>query len=241
MSCTTSSGEVPLAGQVEDGRARVRAGQDKGAWISSPLSRVTPLTRPALHVDRVHRRAVRIVAPEASALRAIAIEMAPMPPRTWPHSPLTPSSSPSAWWSRLYAVPGVRGPAQTPTTPVEAQAPLRTSDSNHSSSRSPTDIVITRNSSSTSRRESSRAARLAKEREQVAGALRAERGRRPQHQRAQEAGHPREHLLELRVARGVARREPGDRLARPLSVVEEEDRDAVGRDRPKAGSSGIGW
>ena len=125
-----------------------------GARICSPLSSVTPVARPfSTSIERTGAP-VRIVAPEASALRAIAIEIAPMPPRTWPHRPLTPSSSPRAWWSRLYAVPGVRGPAHTPTTPVEAHAPLRTSDSNHSSSRSPTDIVITRNSSSTSRRAS---------------------------------------------------------------------------------------
>jgi hypothetical protein len=63
---------------------------------------------------------VRIVRPAARALAAMRLEIAPMPPRTWPQAPLTPSSSPSAWWSRLYAVPGVRGPAHTPTTPVEA-------------------------------------------------------------------------------------------------------------------------
>jgi hypothetical protein len=41
-------------------------------------------------------------------------------------------------------VPGVRGPAHTPTTPVEAIEPFSRSSSNQSSSRSPTDIVITR-------------------------------------------------------------------------------------------------
>ena len=38
-------------------------------------------------------------------------------------------------------MPGVRGPAQTPTTPLEAIEPLSASCSNQSSSRSPTDIV----------------------------------------------------------------------------------------------------
>jgi hypothetical protein len=49
----------------------------------------------------------------------------------------------------LYAVPGVRGPAHTPTTPVEARQPLIASSSNHSSRRSPTDNVMSRNSSRT--------------------------------------------------------------------------------------------
>ena len=45
----------------------------------------------------------------------------------------------------------MRGPAQTPTTPVEAIEPLSPSSSKWSSSRSPTDIVNMRISSATSR------------------------------------------------------------------------------------------
>ena len=115
-----------------------------GARSSSPLSSVTPTVWPSItSIDRT-AAPVRMTAPADSADRAIAIEIAPMPPFTCPHSPGTPSISPSSWWSRLYAVPGVRGPAHTPTTPVEAIAPLKASCSNQSSSRSPTDIVITR-------------------------------------------------------------------------------------------------
>ncbi len=44
------------------------------------------------------------------------------------------------------------GPAQTPTTPLDAYAPLSSSVSKKSSSRSPTDIVISRMMSVTSRR-----------------------------------------------------------------------------------------
>ena len=95
-----------------------------GARSSSPVSSVTPTVWPSdIDVDRPHGAPVRIDGPAASALRAIAIEIAPMPPFTWPHSPGTPSISPSSWWSRLYAVPGVRGPAHTPTTPVDAMRP----------------------------------------------------------------------------------------------------------------------
>ena len=72
-----------------------------GAKISSPVSSVTPTVRPPDTSIDLTDAPVRIVAPEASALRAIAIEIAPIPPRTWPHSPLTPSISPSSWWSRL--------------------------------------------------------------------------------------------------------------------------------------------
>jgi hypothetical protein len=113
---------------------------------------VTPATRPPRTSIEPTWASVRIAAPAARALAAIDSEIAPIPPRTWPHDPATPSSPPSQWWSRLYAVPGVRGPAHTPTTPVVASAPLIASELNHSSSSSPTGIVITRYSSCTSRR-----------------------------------------------------------------------------------------
>ena len=44
---------------------------------------------------------VRILAPKARAEDAIASEIAPIPPLTWPQAPPTPSSSPSSWCSRL--------------------------------------------------------------------------------------------------------------------------------------------
>jgi hypothetical protein len=72
-----------------------------GAWISSPLSSVTPVTRPSrMSIDRTGAL-VRMVAPRLCALRAIASEIAPIPPLTWPQAPGTPFSSPSAWCSRL--------------------------------------------------------------------------------------------------------------------------------------------
>ena len=48
----------------------------------------------------------------------------------------------------------MRGPAQTPTTPLDAKLPFIASFSNQSSSRSPTDIVIMRKVSARSRRRS---------------------------------------------------------------------------------------
>ena len=115
---------------------------------------MTPTARPLEISIEATSAPVRITAPAASAERASAWLIAPMPPITCPQAPGTPSSSPSAWWRRLYAVPGLRGPAQTPTTPVEAIEPLRPSSSKCSSSRSPTERVKTRISSAISRRPS---------------------------------------------------------------------------------------
>ena len=67
-----------------------------GASICSPESSVTPVVRPSRTSIERTSALVRMVAPDASALRAIASEIPPMPPFTWPHSPLTPLSSPSA-------------------------------------------------------------------------------------------------------------------------------------------------
>ena len=72
-----------------------------GARISSPSARVTPTTRPSRTSIEATGALVRISAPAASAERAIAWLIAPMPPITWPQPPEIPSISPSAWWSRL--------------------------------------------------------------------------------------------------------------------------------------------
>ena len=72
-----------------------------GAFIVSPLTSVTPVTRPPSTSIEATGAPVRILAPAARALAAIASEIAPMPPRTWPHAPCTPSTSPSAWCRRL--------------------------------------------------------------------------------------------------------------------------------------------
>ena len=72
-----------------------------GAYSTSPLSSVTPTVRPPLTSIERTEAPVRMTAPADSAERAIAIEIAPMPPLTCPHRPGTPSISPSSWWSRL--------------------------------------------------------------------------------------------------------------------------------------------
>ncbi len=110
-------GQVLLADEVEHRGLRVRAGEhDRGVQLLAVGQR--DAGDAAVHdVDRDHRRVDPDDRPERPRAAAIASEIAPIPPLTWPHAPPTPSSSPSSWWSRLYAVPGVRGPAHTPTTP----------------------------------------------------------------------------------------------------------------------------
>ena len=72
-----------------------------GARSCSPEASVTPTTRsPSMSIEATSA-SVRISAPAARAEAAIASEIAPMPPITWPQAPLIPFSSPSAWWSRL--------------------------------------------------------------------------------------------------------------------------------------------
>ena len=72
-----------------------------GAVWTVPSASVTPVTRPPDESIEATSASVWIVAPVERALEAIASEMAPMPPITWPHEPTLPSSSPSAWWRRL--------------------------------------------------------------------------------------------------------------------------------------------
>ena len=101
MSSTTSSGKCSRADHVEHRRLRVRAGHDdRGEDLLTGVERDPDGVAADTSIDRTDAP-VRMVAPDASALRAIAIEIAPMPPLTWPHSPFTPSISPSSWWSRL--------------------------------------------------------------------------------------------------------------------------------------------
>jgi hypothetical protein len=82
MSRTTSSGKCspPVSPRTVVRGCVPEA--TSGARISSPLSSVTPLTRPPdTSIERTPAP-VRIVAPADSALRAIACEIAPMPPFT---------------------------------------------------------------------------------------------------------------------------------------------------------------
>ncbi len=73
------------------GRARSSSGGRRrrrpGRATARPMSSVTPLTRPPLTSIEATAASVRITAPDARALAAIDSEIAPMPPRTWPHSP----------------------------------------------------------------------------------------------------------------------------------------------------------
>ena len=122
-------------------------------------------------------------------------------------------------------MPGVRGPAHTPTTPVEAIEPFSPSCSNQSSSRSATDIVKMRTRSWTSRRPSPAARAPSRSSdEQVGRVARPERRRLAQHHRAQERGGAVEQVLEALVDLAVAFRERRDRGGGARRLVEEEDR-----------------
>ena len=67
---------------------------------------------------------MRITAPRLRAESAMAFETAPMPPRTNPHNPRWPFTPPMQWCSRIYAVPGERGPPLAPITPSVASVTL---------------------------------------------------------------------------------------------------------------------
>ena len=105
--------------------------------------------------------------------------MPPIPPLTWPHSPLTPVELPERVVEQV--VGGARRARAGPDADHARRrnAPFMASDSNHSSSRSPTDMVITRNEvEHLAWVQPGRAAGLTQLGEQVAGPLGAERGRR---------------------------------------------------------------
>ncbi len=72
-----------------------------GALKRVPSASVTPVTSPPTESIEATSASVRISAPAARALEAIASLIAPIPPITWPQEPTLPSSSPSAWWRRL--------------------------------------------------------------------------------------------------------------------------------------------
>ena len=107
------------------------------AKSSSPSSRTTPVARPEWIVIPAH---VRLRAHEhAVGLRRfrMAVVTLPMPPSGNPHDPMGPSPTlPMLWCAITYAVPGDRGPAHVPMTPLTDKTPLRASDSKWSSRRS---------------------------------------------------------------------------------------------------------
>jgi hypothetical protein len=65
-----------------------------GASISSPPSSTTPVVRPSFTLMRSMEAAVRTSTPASWAAAAMAMEMAPVPPREKPHDRNTPSISP---------------------------------------------------------------------------------------------------------------------------------------------------
>ncbi len=63
-------------------------------WISVPSCSTTPRVEPSFTRIFATSALVRISAPFSRAAAAIELLMPPMPPRTYPHTPRTPSHSP---------------------------------------------------------------------------------------------------------------------------------------------------
>ena len=129
-------------------------------------------------------------------------------------------------------MPGVFGPAQTPTTPVEAIEPLIASCSKYSSSMSATDIVNMRTSSWTSRRERPAARAPSRARpsrspgffEPSAGGSRSSIG-------PEEVGDAEEAVFEGLEVVGVVGVDRADRGGGGARVVVEDDRAVRGERR----------
>ena len=102
-----------------------------GASIDSPLSSVTPVTRPSRVRMRATSAPVLTWAPNIRAARARAPDTAPIPPRGNPQA-----DSPMWWCSITYAVPADRGPAHVPITPETDSRPRIASLSKYPSARS---------------------------------------------------------------------------------------------------------
>ncbi len=116
-----------------------------GAAISVPSASTTPVTAPARVLMRATAASVRMSTPNERAAAASAWVTPPMPPRGKPHAPMCPSPmSPTWWWAMTYAVPGLRGPAQVPMTPLTESTPFMASDSKWSSTMSAMLSVISR-------------------------------------------------------------------------------------------------
>src|SRR5437899_2776611 len=88
-----------------------------------PSASSTPTARPFRTRIRRTVELVRMSAPKARAARAIASEIAPIPPRIQPHAPFKPPTSVSVWCPRTNAVPGDDGRTSNPGNRVCPWAP----------------------------------------------------------------------------------------------------------------------
>ena len=101
MSLADLVGEVLGADEVEDGRAWVRAGDhDRTEQLLAGVER-HPGRPSAAHVYRANGGIKTDLGAMGLRTARERRAYAPMPPRTWPHAPATPFSSPSSWCSRL--------------------------------------------------------------------------------------------------------------------------------------------
>ena len=214
-----------------------------GARISSPSARVTPTTRPSRTSIEATGAPVRISAPAASAERAIAWLIAPMPP-----DHLAPAArDPVDLAERVVeqVVGGARraragpdadhaGRGDRALEPLVLEPVVEQVGDRH---REDADQVV-----DVATAEPGRARTLAQQGDQIARVMRAEGRRLAQHHRPQERRGAVEQVLEALVHLAVALREGSDRGRRAGRLVEEEDRPfgaerrigRVERDRPIA-------
>ena len=145
---TKSAGSSRAVDALQERDLRVRRGDhDVGAAAPRPTrASTTPVAGPSRTSMRATAASVRTVDAERRAPRRAAPAVtAPMPPSGKPHEPSWPSpTSPILWCAITYAVPGERGPAQVPMTPLTDEHAVHRGDSKYSSSRSAMLIVNSR-------------------------------------------------------------------------------------------------
>ena len=123
------------------------------AWISSPSARTTPVARPPRIAIRATVVPVRIAAPASRAASAIRAVTTPIPPGTKPQPRPPPEPPDAASCSRLYAVPGVDGPARVLLIDSQPSADFTMSFSKCSSRKRFADVANRNAASSRSRRD----------------------------------------------------------------------------------------
>jgi hypothetical protein len=99
ISATKSGGSAPGSSSRRNEICGWAVVTTVPAATSSPLARVTPVTRPPLTRILATSAPVRISAPDERAAAASAAVTPPMPPRGKPQAPACPSSPPIWWWS----------------------------------------------------------------------------------------------------------------------------------------------
>ncbi len=185
-----------------------------GAVWTVPSASVTPVTRPPVESIEATSASVWISAPAARALEAIASEIAPMPPITWPQRADVAVELAERVVEKV--VGGARGVGAGPDADdpgrgdralqvVVLEEPVEhVADGHREDADQLLDVALGH---------ARDAAGLLEDSRDVDRRLRAERRGLADHHRAHEVGGHEEQVLELLVAGGVLLGELGDRLA----------------------------